>query len=198
MAEGLTEAADLVVEDGTGLDDANSYQALAAITSYVTLRQDVNLLPWLTANESNQVAAAIIAVQYLDLRWRYRGAITYDDTDDATPQRLQWPRTGVFDDRFIEVGEDELPERLTDAHAEYAARAISPTTFQARQLFSDLETEDTAGRRIKETFKKVGPLVTQTKYMNRGSRKYPSYGMADEIIRRSGFLASAGERTVRG
>lgn len=197
MATGLTESANLIVEDGTGKTDANSYMTRAEVTTYVNLRQDVNLFPWTRANESNQVAALIIGTQYQDLRWAFRGVITNNDDDDAVPQRLQWPRTGVFDDRGIEIEEDEIPERLTDSLAEYAARAIDPTTFQARQLVVDLETEDASGRRIKETLQKVGPLVDQVKYFSRSSSKFASYGNADEIIRKSGFVASTGERTVR-
>jgi hypothetical protein len=199
MASGLTESADLIVEDGTGKDDSNSYSDLAGVTAYVNLRQDVNLLPWLGANESNRVAAAIIATQFLDLRWRYEGSIANPGDDEEVRQRLQWPRSGVYDDRGVEVEDDEIPELLAEAFAEYSARALDPTTFQARQLLTDQTTEDGTGarRRVKETYKKVGPIVNQVKYFGRSSGKFADYGNADEIIKRSGYLSTAGERTVR-
>jgi hypothetical protein len=197
MATGLTESGHLIVEDGTGVADANSYGALSVVTAYVTLRQDSKLLPWLSADESNQVAAAIIATDYVDSRWRFCGEITYPGDDDTDPQGLRWPRSYMVDERGVEVEEDEIPIGLLDSWCEYVARAIDPTTNEARMLRTDLETEDASGRRVKEELKKIGPLVKQIKYQSGRAGKWASYGNADELMKRSGFVVSAGSRTVR-
>jgi hypothetical protein len=197
MASGLTESGNLIVEDGTGVSDANSYGVLAIVTAYVTLRQDAKLLPWLSADESNQVAAAIIATDYVDSRWRFLGEITYPGDDDTDPQNLRWPRTSMIDERGVEVEEDELPIGLLNSWCEYAARALDPTTSEARMLRHDLEAEDVSGRRVKEELKKIGPLVKQIKYQSSRAGKWPSYGNADELMKRSGFTSAYGLRTVR-
>ncbi len=198
MASGLTEADDLVVEDGSGVDDANSYSDIATVLAYTRLRQDANLAPWNTADESNQVAALIIATQYVDLRWRYEGIISFPGDDTTLPQALQWPRARAVTDRGISVPDDELPSDIVDATAEYAARAIDPVTFQARALLIDSVTQDASGRFITETLEQVGPLREQIKYSDtKATRKFADYGNADRIIKFSGLLSLAGERALR-
>jgi hypothetical protein len=143
------------------------------------------------------VAAAIIATDYTDSRWRFSGEITYPGDDDTDPQNLRWPRSNMIDERGVEVEEDELPSGLLNSWCEYAARALDPTTSEARMLRYDLETEDVSGRRVKEEFKKIGPLVKQIKYQSSRAGKWPSYGNADELMKRSGFVSAYGLRTVR-
>ncbi len=197
MASGLTEAADLIVEDGTGIDDANSYASRATVEAYANLRQDVFAVAWTGADEPNQVAALVIASQYLDLRWRYEGVITNPGTDVLVTQKLQWPRTGVVDCRGVAVEDDEIPLTLEEACSEYAARAIDPVTGDARALLVDLESQDASGRNVIETLAEVGPLKEQIKYSKtKGTRTWANYGNADRIIRESGYLASAGETLV--
>lgn len=198
MATGLTEVADLIVEDGTGIDDANSYAALATITAYVNLRQDAVLSNWTIANESNQVAAAIIATQYLDLRWCYESTITNPGTDILLPQALQWPRLFAVDSRGVTVEEDEVPTYIIDGLAEYAARAINLTTFEAQALLVDSVTQDPSGRFITETLKQVGPLKSQVKYSEtKGTKTFENYGNADRIIRTSGLVVFSGASAIR-
>jgi hypothetical protein len=200
MAEGLTEAADLIVEDGTIVAGANSYNTLAEITAYATLRQDVYALAWLEADESNQVAAAIIAADYMDKRWCFTSTITDPGTDVLAAQDLEWPRLEQIDSRGVVVAEDEVPGWVTDSHAEYAIRAIDTTTFIAKALQADLVTQDASGRFIKETFEQVGPLREQIKYSDsKATRKTADYGNADAILKRSGLVViGAGSMAIRG
>lgn len=197
MATGLTEAADLVVEDGTGKSDANSYNDIATVTAYCNLRQDSFTARWAEADEPNRVAALIIATQYLDLRWLWEGAITNVGDDLTLPQKLQWPREFTLDDRSVEIDNDEIPDRISEAISEYAVRALDPTTFDAVLLLPDLETQDAAGRHIIETLNQVGPLKEQTKYSStKGRTRFPDYGTADRIIRKSGLILASGGSIV--
>ncbi|GAF70342.1 unnamed protein product [marine sediment metagenome] len=200
MAEGLTEVDDLVVEDGTIVAGANSYNTLAAITAYATLRQDTYALAWLEADESNQVAAAIIATDFMDKRWCFTSTITDVGTDVLAAQDLEWPRFSQYDSRGVLIDDDEIPEWITDAHSEYAVRAIDTTTFLAKALQVDLVTQDESGRFIKETFEQVGPLREQIKYSDsKATRKTPDYGNADNILRNSGLVVlGAGSMAIRG
>lgn len=200
MANGLTESNDLIVEDGTGIDDANSYAARATIDEYVNLRQDAVLANWSIADESNQVAALIIATQYLDIRWCYKSSITNLGTDIILPQALQWPRLLLVDSRGVTIESDEIPTYIIDGLAEYASRAIDPVTFEARALLVDSVTQDPSGRFIKETFEQVGPLRELIKYSeSKATRKIADYGNADRILRNSGLVVlGAGSMAIRG
>lgn len=197
MATGLTESANLIVEDGTGKDDANSYASIAEADAYAFDRQVGPFIAWSAANESNKVAALIIATQYVDLRWRYVGTITVEDAGSGAPQALKWPRGPAFDADGIDVS-DEVADQIIDATLEYAARAIDPSTCEARALFFDEENLDSANRFIKLKREKLGPLEEETRYSeSRATSKIRDYGKADKIIRESGLLAASGERTVR-
>lgn len=201
MAEGLTESADLIVEDGTIVADANSYQTLAAILSYANLRQDKYALAWIEADESNRVAAAIIATDYMDDRWCFTSTITDVGTDLLAAQELQWPRLQQTDSRGVVVFDDEIPGWVTDSHSEYAMRSIfASATFEATALRLDSVTQDVSGRFIKETFKQVGPLRSQVKYSeSKATRKTADYGNADRILRVSGLVVlGAGSSAIRG
>ena len=198
MASGLTESADLIVEDGSGIEDANSYSDIATALAYINLRQSAKLTPFKSAIESNRVAALILASEYIDLRWRYEGVITFPGDDVTLPQALQWPRDGAVDDRGLIVADDELPLSLVNATIEYAARAINPTTFDAQSLLSDRPVDDDSGKFITEKTEVLGPLRETTKWSgSKGRTTWVDYGNADRIMRNSGLLATSGERLVR-
>jgi hypothetical protein len=198
MSTGLTESADLILEDGTGVVDANTYNDLATITAYATERQYAPLLAWIDADESNRVSAAITAASYMDDRWRFLGMILVDgDGDPDLQQGLHFPvMADVFDSRGVEISET-VPRQISEAHAEYACRSISPTTFEAEALQKDLTTQDSAGREITRLRSKVGSLEEETYYDVTGVDKWVDYGRADQIVRRSGLAGSFGNRVIR-
>ena len=198
MASGLTELANLIVEDGDGIADANSYQTLAAITAYANLRQYGPFTAWGNANESNQVAAAIEAARYMDVRWSFDGYISYENTGLGDPQTLKWPRTNSVDIDGIAWESDEIPLQILNAHSEYAARAIDATTLEAVSLQSDLVTQDESGRFIERTREKLGPLESETRYStSKRVHKWPRYGSADQILLSSGLIVTRGNRSIR-
>ncbi len=198
MSTGLTESSDLILEDGTGVVGANTYNALATITAYATDRQYSHFAAWIEADESNRVTAAILAAAFMDERWQFIGVILEDgDGDPELQQGLHFPVVAdVFDARGIEIGET-VPQQISDAHAEYACRSISVTTFEAEALQVDLTTQDSAGREITRLRSKVGPLEEETYYDVSGVEKWVDYGTADQIIRRSGLAHSAGSSLLR-
>ena len=94
--------ATIVVEDGTGKTDSNSYISEAELTTYATDR-GITL--------SGTAAVLIIqAMDYIEAQ-NYKG---YKLTDE---QALQWPRGNVFIDGYA-VDTDEIPVLLKDAQAE--------------------------------------------------------------------------------
>lgn len=194
MADGLTESADLILEDGTGLVDANAFAGIAAADAYANLRQTGPFANWAIANESNHVAALIIATAYVEWRWSFAGAIFQDDTD--APQALHFPVVALLDKDGRDVSE-MVPQTIEDATIEYAARSISPADFTAQLLQFDLDTQDTAGRSITLLRQKVGPLETETRYSGSGRKGFANYGYADQLIKASGLLAGTGSGAIK-
>ncbi len=61
---------DLVVENGSGLLDANSYISIADADTYHDLRGNA---AWTAASESDKVIALVRATSYVDARWKFTG-----------------------------------------------------------------------------------------------------------------------------
>ncbi|MBY0430329.1 MAG: hypothetical protein K2Q10_03955 [Rhodospirillales bacterium] len=102
----------LIVEDGSGLGDANAYLAVAEADSYHALRGNA---AWAAAEDAAKEAAIVRATDTLDWSYGWRGA--------PAGGALSWPRTGAADDtgRAL-VG---VPEAVRRACAELALRALS-------------------------------------------------------------------------
>lgn len=104
----------LVVEDGEGLEDAESYLSVADADAYFTRRGNS---AW-TGTESVKEAALIKATQYLDYSYSWKGTIF------STEQALNWPRTGVQDNQGRDL-DNSVPQKLKDATAELALVSLS-------------------------------------------------------------------------
>ncbi len=199
MATGLTEAANLVVEDGTGKDDANSFATIAEALAYILVRQSAHLLPFQEADESNRVAALIIATEYVCLRWTFVGDISVEDAGAGFPQALCFPRDNggfkIFDARGIDVT-DTVPNQVVEATIEYAGRAIDEFG-DASSLFVDPTVPDGAGRFETLVREKLGPLEEERRFSDtRGTTTTRKYLVPDRIIKRSGLLSGGGAERV--
>lgn len=96
----------LIVEDGVGRADADSYLSVASADAYCAAMGHVT---WAGHDMAGKEAALRRATQYLDARYRFRGERL------TQTQALQWPRRGF-----------NWPQRrLLDACAELAVRAAS-------------------------------------------------------------------------
>jgi len=89
---------DLVVEDGTGLIDANTYTDFAFVTDYHRIRD--NTL-WGEADENDKATALIRATQYIDERFLFRGALSNPEHVAAAPSLPDSSEFPVYVD-FIE------------------------------------------------------------------------------------------------
>ena len=137
----------LVVEDGTGRTDAESYLSAADCTTYNTAHLAV--AAWDSATTDAKERALRNATQYLEARYGDRWLGTRTTTTPA----LSWPRYSVVLDN-IELSSSALPTRLKDATAELAIKAVSES------LMPD---QDAPGTVLSESVK-VGPLETSTTY----------------------------------
>jgi hypothetical protein len=119
----------LILEDGTGKPDANSYAAVADGDAY----HDGHLYAaeWTAANSTTKAAALVMATRLIDVLFRFRGFRAH-----AT-QALQWPRELARDDDALRsvtlvalaprdeyFASDAVPKVLRDATIETARELI--------------------------------------------------------------------------
>lgn len=130
----------LVVEDGTGKADADSYNSVTAIRTF-WLNRGVDL-----TEHTDEVlgAKAREAFDYINTIGRYKGAREFQ------AQRGQFPRLGLVDwDGFTVTG---VPGAVTDAHCTLTRAALDGP------LYTDLD------RGGKITSESIGPLSTSYAY----------------------------------
>ena len=96
--------ATIVVEDGTGKTDSNSYVSEAELATYA-------------ADRGVTIAGtdAILLIQAMD----YIEQQPFKGTKGSDEQALQWPRWGVVIDGYY-IDTDEIPQLLKDSQMEVA------------------------------------------------------------------------------
>lgn len=157
----------LVVEDGTGIVDANSYVDVAFVDSYFNDRGNTS---W-TGDDTAKSGWLIQATDYAEMVYGNR-FIGQRSTDT---QALSWPRTNAAN-----YADDEIPLVLKKACAEYALRA------KTGPLAPD-PTVDESGVIKVVTKEKVGPLETDSAVATKGTGSTPMllrpYPAADMLLR---------------
>lgn len=116
-----------VVEDGSGVEDANSYLNADAFKAYADARGLVY------EDDAAKIEQALIrATSWLDSTYRSRwpGARL-----NGRAQDLAWPRSDATDADGEEITEDEIPQEVLDATAEAAFRELT----EVGSLSPDLE-----------------------------------------------------------
>lgn len=175
----------LIVEDGTGMDDAESYISVADADAYFAARGYTN---WATMSEAEKEQALRRGTDFMVQAYRLR----WKGTRVSAEQALDWPRNWVeFEDYayvtmngaqviggFLYYPSNEVPEEVKRACAEMAFRAA------AGDLAPDL------GRRtIRE---KVDVLEVQ---YDPNSPQYVIYRAIDNML--APFLGGGGSSTFR-
>lgn len=142
----------LIVEDGEGLADAESYITVAAADARHTAFGNT---AW-TGTEAAKEAALRRATAYMRqvYRQRWQGRRINDD------QALDWPRYDVRVDGYS-VDTDTVPAEVANACADLALRTIA-----GRDLYAD---QDRAVMR-----EKVGPLETEYDRTSPQAKRYPA------------------------
>lgn len=161
----------LVVEDGTGKDDSNTYASLEYADNYFAVRNNAE---WAALNIGQRKASLISGAAYIDLK-------NFTGQKNTLEQAMQWPRTGAKVDGFS-IESSSIPKQLKDANCEAALRASS------EPLIADIEP----GNITDETVDVI--TVTYSDYSNNGQKSYP---YIDALLRK--FVLSGGNyhRTVR-
>lgn len=163
-----------VAEDGTGLDDANSYATVAFADEYFA---DRGITAW-TGSDTVKQQKLIQATDYIETRF------TFDGEPFSEEQALHFPTLDCETSLAA-----EMPVNLLKATAEYALRALTAP------LAPDPTVDDTGGRVIAKT-EKVGPLEESTQYSESAPiQRFRPYPAADILLK--DLVADTGNRVVR-
>lgn len=157
----------ITVEDGTGLEDAVSYVAVADADAYHSAAGNSG---W-SGSEDVKEKALVRATRFVEQRFQRR----FVGTRASYAQALSWPRDdAVSRDGFELV--DMVPKQLKDAVCEYALRALTAA------LLPDPTGGATAGG-VKRQRNKVGSLETETEWVEGSSPSMiPAYPAADLLL----------------
>lgn len=170
-----------VVEDSTGLSNANAYVTVAFCNDYHSDRGNAT---W-TGTDTVKEQAIVKATDYLDRRYQFTG------NKASRQQALEWPRYDVFLNE--EYGNRipylvlEIPIELQRACAEAALLALSNELIPT-------PTYDAAGE-VTMKREKVGPIETETGYRAAGVAPLKRWPHIDLILKK--FLVNSG-RSSRG
>jgi hypothetical protein len=166
----------LVVEDGTGLADAESYASVAAADAYATARG----LTW-TGTETEKEQALRRATSWLDAR--YRGKWPGDKRRQRF-QALEWPRTGAHDMADDPIDYQSVPVEVVNATIEAAAReAATPGGL----------SPDVTGEKVLTRLGELGWTLTGTG----PEAKRPVLTVIDDILSRLIYTGRGVTRVLR-
>lgn len=160
--------ATFVVEDGTGLENANAYVDVAYVDAY---NDDFGASStWSSSTTAEKQAAIREATRYLDRAYhsRWRGARSSKD------QALDHPRMRVVDTDGWARDDDEILVEVEEATAVAAIKVRSGET-----LLPDVEASD-AG--ITSESVSVGPISESKSYAGT-KRAYKRYSMIEATLR---------------
>jgi hypothetical protein len=185
-----------VVEDGTGISNANAYITVAYFRAYFTDR-GVDL----SALTDDQVQAYIVrATDFVEKRFGQR----YAGTRKTLVQSLGMPRTGIILDG-VTISPDAVPAMFQMGIAEYAKRAsiyaeLSPDSPVPFSREGTSGSPVPAAGVVTEESKKVGPIEKSVKYADPTTLSttwaIPAYPAADALI--EPFLTGSKQgRTIR-
>lgn len=102
----------LIVEDGTGVSNANTY--IPEIEANALLAEDMYASGWIDLTAEQKEATLKSATRYLDMYFDYSGDKVYADAS------LRWPRRGVYDLDGVAVSSGAVPAPVKYATARLA------------------------------------------------------------------------------
>ena len=147
----------LIVEDGTGKSDAESYISVADADTYFSNRGDT---VWDALETAAKEESLRKSTDYMEQVYResWQGGRVF------TTQALSWPRYSVLVDGFY-IANDEVPDDVANACAILALKA------SAAELSPDLTQAKTKS--------KVGPIAVE---YNNASPQYTRYRSVDNML----------------
>lgn len=154
------------VETGTGASDSNAYISVAYADTY---HADRGRADWTNASNAQKQNAIVKASDFIDSHYLFVGQIA------VSGQAMAWPRKYVYDIYANAIGDDEIPQQVEKACAEYARIALTV------DLYKVPDGEVKGG--IRRQSDVVGPLETEVEYVGVGSDAVNNYRLADGMLR---------------
>jgi hypothetical protein len=145
----------IVVEDGTGKADAESYVSAADANAYAASHG----LTFAIAGDDAALAEAALrrATTWLDAEY---GARFPGQRNNGRGQALQWPRSDAVDAAGEEIASDEVPAEIVAATIEAAVREkaspgslspdVTPGKVKTRAKVGEIEVEYAASGSVAE------------------------------------------------
>lgn len=159
---------ELVVEDGTGIANADSYNSIAELDAYMVR---FGYEDWPASDEGDEgtlakkEAAARKAARYIDTKY----ALRFSGQPSSPEQGLAWPRVHAIDYYGRELASDIVPPAIKSAHAE-----VSRLVFTG----IDLAPQTAAGPLLKR--KKIDTL--EWEYDINSYTDAPVFGWVDQVL----------------
>lgn len=156
----------LIVEDWSGVEDANGYITVAFFKSYHDARGN----DYSASADADIEVAIVKATDYMEIIYgdRWKGTLAAEATT------LQFPRSYLYD-RKGELVED-WPSDIQKACAEYAFRALTA------ELMPDPEVLSDSNMLVKSKTEKVGPIEESVEYAAGAQRNVRIYPEADRLL----------------
>lgn len=149
----------MIVEDGTDVENADSYVSLTFADGYFGAVSDGD---W-TGDNSTKEAALVAATRYFDVRWKFYGSRSNKNND------LEWPR---------DTDATLIPVAVRRAVCEYAKVALTESLWASQE-------EDESGRILTSLSEKVGPIEESKTFTPGGQRQnWRSLPAGDAYARR--------------
>lgn len=161
MADNYTSY--LVVEDGSGLPNANSYVSLANTDIYFTER---NNQVWLAAEGVDKDSALIRATDYVDIMYEFAGVRA------SAEQALEWPRNNAYDVYGTHL--TGVPRVLERVVMELAVRALQQELLPDNEYSGKIKRERIEG-------------VVEIEYAQSGAFQTPTFNYIDRLIQSMGI-----------
>jgi hypothetical protein len=164
----------LVVEDGTGKIDSESYISVADATTYHAARANSDWL-LITDKEAALRKATDYMIQVYRSLWQGYRAVT--------DQALDWPRLSVYHNEYLEeiqIASNIIPIEVKNACAELALK-----TYTDEVLLTDEEQ--------KVTMEMIGPITI--KYSDNSTTATKKYSSINAMLKP--FLKSSGSQVIR-
>ena len=166
----------LIVEDGTGVANANAYINTDYADTYLS---SLGISAWDNYSVPVKEKAIIEATQTIDLVYNFSGVVTKDDQD------LEFPRTDCYDKkRNIFLPPSIIPVNLKNATAELAYTRISSNEALIESSGSEILKREKVGSLEVERFNQSSfQLTAKFKKVTNFLERYTEMARQKELSR---------------
>ena len=159
----------LVVENGTGLPNADSYVAVADVSAYLaSFKTSAEQTAWSSATTDSKERACRLAAVYLD--GTYGGVLPGVRLKQG--QTRLWPREEAYDLEGYKLEDYTVPASWLDANKEIALRFVQGDNPLADVTESAVVASETSS---------VGPISTSVTYLG-GKSSVKKYAVVNKLL----------------